>query len=83
MSRDKTRLEKDQDQILDAIQERGYSCQVKIWECDIANFDQLDKTLAEVEKFGTLECVLFNAARVAGKPPLEETVEQIEADFRV
>ncbi|KAK3700323.1 hypothetical protein LTR37_016027 [Vermiconidia calcicola] len=83
LSRDESRLQKDKDRVLDAIQERGYSCQVKTWACDLADFDQLDKTLAEVEKFGSLECVLFNAARVAGDPPLSETVEQIEADFRL
>lgn len=83
VSRDKTRLAKDQDAVLDAIQERGYSCIVKSWSCDLSKFDQLEKTLAEVQKFGQLECVLFNAARVAGHPPLDETIEQIEDDFRL
>ena len=83
VSRDKNRLQQDRDQVLDAIQERGYSCQVKMWQCDLAEFDQLEQTLAEIEKFGSLECVLFNAARVAGKPPLDESIEDIEHDFRV
>ena len=83
VSRNKSRLEKDEDSVLDAIQQRGYSCQTKTWPCDLTDFEQLDKTLSEIEKFGTLECVLFNAARVAGKPPLEESIEDIEQDFRV
>ena len=83
VSRDKSRLAKDQDAVLDAIQERGYSCVVKNWACDLTDFDQLSRTLAEIEKYGQLECVLFNAARVAGRPPLEEGVEQIEMDFRL
>lgn len=83
VSRNKDRLEKDQDTVLDAIQERGYSCQVKTWTCDLANIEQLGKTLSEIEKFGSLNCVLFNAARVAGKPPMEESIEAIELDFRV
>lgn len=83
VSRDKSRLEKDQDSVFDAIQERGYSCQVKIWQCDLTDFTQLEKTLKEIEGFGGLECVLFNAARVAGKPPLDEDIESIEQDFRV
>ena len=83
VSRDKSRLEQDQDRVLNAIQERGYSCQVRVWSCDLTDFDHLSKTLANIEKFGSLECVLFNAARVAGKPPLEESIEQIEQDFRV
>lgn len=83
VSRDGERLEKDQDAVLDAIQERGYSCQVRTWTCDISDLEQLQKTLDEVKGFGGLQCVLFNAARVAGKPPVEESVEAIEQDFRV
>lgn len=83
VSRDANRLKEDEDQVLDAIQERGYSCQVKTWTCDVSDFEQLDKTLSAVAQFGSLECVLFNAARVAGKPPLDESVEDIERDFRV
>ena len=83
VSRDKTRLVKDEDTILNAIQERGYSCIVKKWSCDISQLDQLGKTLEEIEKFGQVECVLFNAARVAGHPPLKESIEDIETDFRL
>lgn len=83
VSRNKERLAQDEDGVLDAIQERGYSCRVKTWVCDIADLKQLQTTLEDIETFGSLECVLFNPARVAGKPPLEESVEAIEADFRV
>jgi NAD(P)-dependent dehydrogenase (short-subunit alcohol dehydrogenase family) len=83
VSRNKDRLAKDEDGVLDAIQERGYSCRVKTWVCDIANLKQLNSTLKEIESFGSLECVLFNPARVAGQPPLEESTDAIEADFRV
>jgi NAD(P)-dependent dehydrogenase (short-subunit alcohol dehydrogenase family) len=76
-------VSQDEDNVLDAIQERGYSCRVKTWVCDIADLKQLNATLKEIESFGSLECVLFNPARVAGKPPLEESNEAIEADFRV
>jgi hypothetical protein len=83
VSRNKDRLAQDEDQVLDAIQERGYSCRVKTWVCDIADMKQLQSTLKAIELFGSLECVLFNPARVAGLPPLEESAEAIEADFRV
>lgn len=83
VARNADRLKQDKDQILDAIQERGYSCQVKTWTCDIAKSDERKKVLEEVEGFGSLECVLYNAARVAGKPPLEESVEDMRADFEV
>ena len=83
VSRDKVRLDNDYNQVLDAIQERGYSCQVKTWVCDLSDLKALKGMLSEVEKFGSLECVCFNAARVAGKPPLEEPIEDMERDFRV
>lgn len=83
VARNSERLKEDQDKVYDAIQERGYSCQVKTWTCDMSDLDALKKTLGEIETFGGLECVLFNAARVAGKPPLEEDIMAIESDFRV
>ena len=83
VSRNAARLKEDQDQVYDAIQERGYSCQVRVWTCDLSDLTQLRATLAEIEVFGELECVLFNAGRVAGKPPLDESTEDIERDFRV
>lgn len=83
VSRNKKRLGEDGDKVLDAVQERGYTCQVKTWVCDLTNSAQLKQTLEEIESFGSLECVLYNAARVAGKPPLEESVEDIERDFKV
>ncbi|EMC98402.1 hypothetical protein BAUCODRAFT_423825 [Baudoinia panamericana UAMH 10762] len=81
VSRDSNRLKEDQDKVLDAIQERGYSCQVKTWACDLTDLNALKSLLNEIEDFGSLECVFFNPARVAGKPPLEESTEMILKDF--
>ncbi|KAK4539858.1 hypothetical protein LTR36_010319 [Oleoguttula mirabilis] len=83
VSRNKDRLKEDQERVLDAIQERGYSCQVRTWVCDVSDLNALRLTLKELESFGALECVLFNPARVAGKPPLDEDLENIEQDFRL
>ncbi|KAF2158831.1 hypothetical protein M409DRAFT_71455 [Zasmidium cellare ATCC 36951] len=83
VSRNTERLKQDQDTVLDAIQERGYSCQVKTWTCDLSDFEQLERVLGEVEGWGSLEVVVFNAARVAGKGPLEEGLEELERDFRL
>lgn len=83
VSRDAERLAKDEDIVVDAIQERGYSCQTKTWQCDLSNLAQLKETLKAVQGFGSLECVLFNAARVGGKPPFDEHLEDIDGDFRV
>lgn len=66
VARDGSRLKDDQNRVLDTIQERGYSCQVKTWVCDLMDFEALGRTLGEVQGYGGLECVVFNAARVAG-----------------
>ena len=55
VSRNAARLKEDQDQVYDAIQERGYSCQVRVWTCDLSDLTQLRATLAEIEVFGELE----------------------------
>lgn len=65
VSRDKGRLEKDEDQVLDAVQERGYSCQIKTFVCDLSDLEAVKATLKSIEGFGSLECVLYNAARVS------------------
>lgn len=83
VARNKERLDQDWDAVLTAIQERGYTCQVKRWACDIGDSEALQKVLEEIQGFGSLECVFFNAARVGGKPPLEEERGQIEIDFKV
>ncbi|KAF2773873.1 NAD(P)-binding protein [Teratosphaeria nubilosa] len=83
VSRNEERLKGEWDEVLEAVRERGYVCQVKTWTCDLVDFEQLRKTLKEIEGFGGVECVFFNAARVAGRPPLEEGTEQMERDFRL
>ena len=82
-SRDEGRLVQDQGRVMAASRENHLDVQVRTWVCDLSNLGQLNNTLAEIESFGSLECILFNAARVGGKPPLAETVEDIERDFRV
>lgn len=83
VSRSAARLAQDEDTVLSAIQERGYTCRVQTWSCDLSDLSELRRTLAEIGGFGRLECVVFNAARVAGCAPLEESTEALERDFRV
>ena len=83
VARNSDRLKQDEATVLDAIRSSGGNCQVKSWTCDLTDSQQLKRTLAEIEALGELECVLYNAARVAGKPPRDEKVDQIEADFKV
>ncbi|KAH9843306.1 short-chain alcohol dehydrogenase [Teratosphaeria destructans] len=85
VSRDGERLQCEWDAVLEAVRERGYVCQVKTWTCDLGDFERLGTTLREIEGFGRggVECVFFNAARVAGRPVLEEGTEEMERDFRL
>lgn len=56
---------------------------VVTYTTDLANVDQLRKTLSEVENLGTVGCILFNAATVRMSEILTTSVEEIEDDFRV
>jgi len=82
ISRDSKRLSEDEDRVLTAVQERGYPARIQTYAVDITDLEALKRTLKEVETFGTLECVFFNAARVDGKPLLEESVDDVERDFK-
>lgn len=81
LSRDATRLSQDEDTVLTAIQERGYTSRVQTWAVDLCDTTALKAALSEIQSFGSVECVLFNAARVAGKPLLEESVDDVARDF--
>jgi NAD(P)-dependent dehydrogenase (short-subunit alcohol dehydrogenase family) len=83
VARDAERLKQDQQSVLDAVKESGNTVDVKTWACDLTNYDALNATLKEIEHFGSLECVLYNAARVQGQPPLEESREAIQKDLEV
>ncbi|KAK4494770.1 hypothetical protein PRZ48_014126 [Zasmidium cellare] len=50
---------------------------------DLSDFEALRRMLSEVEKLGTLGCVLFNAARIQPGEVLTAPVDELEEDFRV
>ncbi|KAL2793513.1 putative NADP(+)-dependent dehydrogenase [Aspergillus keveii] len=83
VARNAEQLSKDRATVLAAVAEAGRAVEVRTWQADISDLSLLEKTLKEVEEFGAVECVYFNAARVAPSPLLEFPVEKIEADFRV
>jgi NAD(P)-dependent dehydrogenase (short-subunit alcohol dehydrogenase family) len=83
VARNGEQLSKDRATVLAAASEAGRAVEVRTWQADISDLSLLEKTLKEVEEFGSVECVYFNAARVAPSPLLEFPDEEIEADFRV
>lgn len=66
-----------------AAQKAHRSVSVGTWAVDITDTSAYQEVLARVAEFGTLECLFFNAARVQPSQLLEETVEEMEYDFKV
>src|SRR5689334_20987486 len=64
ISRTIDRLDRDRKTLLEAVSLTGRQVTVKTWAVDITNTPAFKKVLSEVEKFGDVSCVLFNAARV-------------------
>lgn len=56
---------------------------VQTWQLDVCDIELLEAALKEINLFGNLECVYYNAARVGLSPLFTATTETIEADWRV
>jgi NAD(P)-dependent dehydrogenase (short-subunit alcohol dehydrogenase family) len=82
ISRDKTRLFKDRETILQAADSVGKIVEVQTWSVDITNSAAFTAVLKETEKFATFTCVLFNAARVEPSNLLAFPEEEILKDFK-
>ncbi|KAJ5606083.1 hypothetical protein N7510_008864 [Penicillium lagena] len=82
-ARNSQQLQKDREAVLAAAASVNRTVVVRTWQVDIGDPTRLQQALAEVEQFGTLECVYFNAARVGGSLLFQFPLESIEEDFRV
>lgn len=56
---------------------------VQTWQLDVCDIELLGAALKEINQFGNLECVYYNAARVGLSPLFTAATETIEADWRV
>ena len=83
ISRDKTRISKDRETILQAARSANKTIEVQTWSVDITNTTEFKTVLQETEKFATFSCVLFNAARVEPSDLLTFPEEEILKDFKV
>jgi NAD(P)-dependent dehydrogenase (short-subunit alcohol dehydrogenase family) len=83
IARNAEQLEKDREAVLATAAGVNRAVIVQTWQIDIANTERLKEALGEIEQFGRLECVYFNAARVGPSVLFETSVETIEEDFRV
>lgn len=81
ISRDAKRLVTDRETVLSSVP----AAEVKTWDVDITETEKYKKVLKEVEAWSGdgVDCVLFNAARVAPSPILEFPVEELLKDFAV
>jgi len=80
ISRDSTRIQQDRKTILEFIPS-SREVEVKTWNVDITNTKDFKHVLSEVEKFGDISCVHFNAAEVEPSDLVEFPEEEIVRDF--
>jgi len=83
IARSEKNLQESKDTIEAAARSHNIDVEIKTWAADITDLKTLKPILSEVEKFGELECVFYNAARVRPSPLFEETNEEIRYDFEV
>ncbi|OGM45914.1 short-chain alcohol dehydrogenase [Aspergillus bombycis] len=82
-ARNPSQLQADKETILSSAADVGRQVKVRTWKVDISDLEQFKAALTEVQSFGTLECVYFNAARVGGSNFFDFAVEDIELDLKV
>jgi NAD(P)-dependent dehydrogenase (short-subunit alcohol dehydrogenase family) len=83
ISRDPERIKEDRESVLQNARKAGRNVEVKTWNVDVTDTIALQKILKEVERFGSVSCVLFNAARVGMSKLLEFEESEILKDFMV
>ncbi|KAH8805323.1 hypothetical protein F5884DRAFT_444510 [Xylogone sp. PMI_703] len=82
ISRNATRLSEDRNKVIASASAAGRKVEVKTWSVDITDTDKYRAVLKEVEKFGKVSCVQFNAARVNLSALLEFDQNEILYDFK-
>ncbi|KAF9892058.1 hypothetical protein FE257_002464 [Aspergillus nanangensis] len=82
-ARTASQLQKDREAVLSAAATASRPVDVQTWQVDIANPELFKNALREVELWGTLECVYFNAARVEGSLFFDFPIDGIEYDLKV
>lgn len=87
LSRDSDRLSTDRSTLLSSLPSSlPNQAEVKTWAVDITDTKKYREILADVEKWagdGGVDCVVFNAARVAPSPVLEFSEDEMVKDFMV
>ena len=83
IARDPERIKQDRESVLQNARIAGRNVEVKTWSVDITDTIAFEKILKEVEGFGSVSCVLFNAARVGMSKLLEFEESEILKDFMV
>lgn len=82
LARNEQRLEQDKAAIISKAERPGIC--VDTMQVDISDATALKKALKTLETVGhAIECIFFNAARIAPGELLSEPIETIEEDFKV
>jgi NAD(P)-dependent dehydrogenase (short-subunit alcohol dehydrogenase family) len=83
LARGEKNLQQSKEFIEAAARNANTTVDIKTWAVDLADVKAVTPILSEIEQFGELETVFYNAARVRGGPFFEETEEDIRYDFEV
>ncbi|GAB7355150.1 hypothetical protein MBLNU459_g5720t1 [Dothideomycetes sp. NU459] len=83
IARNADRLKQDCRVVEDAARNAGKDAHVDCHAVDITDTAAYKLVLDKVARFGALECVFFNAARVEQSELLKHPVEDIEYDFKI
>jgi NAD(P)-dependent dehydrogenase (short-subunit alcohol dehydrogenase family) len=83
IARSKDRLQQDKQTVEAAAQAAGRNVEVRTWSVDVVDTPNLLKALKEIETFGQLDTLFYNAARVIPSQFFEHPASEIEYDFKV
>lgn len=81
LSRNSERLQQEKQQVLDGAGRNDI--RVFTHSVDITKAESLKPVLSSIQKFGPIECVFFNAARVGQSQFFDFPVQEIEQDLNV
>lgn len=83
IARDAERIQNERNDVLHAAKAVGRQVDVRTWSVDITDTERLNQAFTEIDEFGDLETLFFNAALVRPSRLLEFPSEEILYDFQV
>lgn len=83
IARNAEQLQRDAIAVEEAAASANRTVVVQTWQVDVCDIERLEEALKDINQFGDLECVYYNAARVGPSLLFTAKTETIDADWRV